>query len=237
LAGVLPLIERLGTDAHAAIVQAGEAVAATLMSGGKVWLAQTSHCLYTEATNRAGGLVAAHILHDPVVVQSRDCVIEGTPVGTHALAISIALNVKLRGATLIALTGVGFERDGSTVLEHPARKRLSDIADIVVDLGGPIGDGLFSNGDPGRPVLPHSGVTGMVAMWMVFAEATSVMRSANASPRFYECVMIEGARERNTVRLAEYIASDVGYERLVDGESTMPRDGSVRPDGRPLAGA
>jgi uncharacterized phosphosugar-binding protein len=223
LEGVLPLIERLGTDLEEPIARSGEAVAAALVAGGKVWVAQTSHCLATEATYRAGGFMPAHILEDPVAVTERDCVIEGTPVGTSDLAVGIALAVKQRGATLIALTNVAFENDARTVIEHPSGMRLSEVADIVVDLAGPIGDGIFSTGDPEIQVIPHSGVTGMLAMWMIFAEAMSVMAADGLAPRFYQCVMVEGARERNNLQLGEYIGSDHGYETVDSvGNATGP---------------
>jgi uncharacterized phosphosugar-binding protein len=212
LDAVLPLLERLGTDLHESITQAGAAIAESLLAGGRVWVAQTSHCLSTEATNRAGGFMAVHVLHDPVVVEPPDCVIEGTPVGTSNLAVETALRVKQRGATLIALTGVAFEHDPHTVLEHPSCRRLHEIADIVVDLDGPIGDGVFTAGHPEIAVIPHSGVTEMTAMWMIFAEAMATMQAAGRPPHMYQCVMVEGARARNEARLDAYVESGLGYE-------------------------
>ena len=107
--------------------------------------------------------MAVHILTDPVAVQPGDCVIEGTPVGVTGLAVEWALKAKARGATLVALTNVAFEQDPRAVLEHPTRGRLHELADIVVDLAGPVGDGVFEDPHTGIRVLPHSGVTGMVA--------------------------------------------------------------------------
>ena len=215
LAGILPLVGRLGDDdVRANILRAGEAVASSLASERKVWVAQTSHCLHDEATYRAGGLIAAHILENVALVQPGDCVIEGTPVGTSNLAIDTALGSKARGATLIALTNVAFENDPRTIIEHPSGRRLHEIADIVVDLAGPIGDGIFEIGDPPIRVIPHSGVTGMVAMWMIFAEATSVLQARNKVPRFYECIMVTGAAEHNATEIDEYLRTNRGYANL-----------------------
>jgi uncharacterized phosphosugar-binding protein len=223
LDAVLPLLERLGTDLHDSITRAGAAIAESLLAGGRVWVAQTSHCLSTEATHRAGGFMAVHVLHDAVIVEPRDCVIEGTPVGTSHLAVDTALGVKRRGATLIALTGVAFENDERTVREHASRRRLHEIADIVVDLDGPVGDGVFTAGQPEIAVIPHSGVTEMTAMWMIFAEAMAVMQSAGRPPRMYQCVMIEGARARNDALLDAYGESGLGYE--VDPARAGPTEG------------
>ena len=185
LEAIVPLVQRLGREpAAGAISAAGRAAADALSGGGKIWLTETSHCLHTEATYRAGGFIAAHTLADPVVVQPGDCVIEGTPVGVSGLAIDAALDAKARGAVLVALTNVAFENDPTTILEHPSRQRLHELADIVVDLAGPVGDGVFDDPETGTRVIPHSGVTGMVAMWMIFAEATAVLRARGESPRF-----------------------------------------------------
>ena len=212
LEAIVPLIQNLGDQHVAAAIQlAAQAAADALSGGGKIWLTPTSHCLHSEATYRAGGLMAVHILNDPVLVRRGDCVIEGTPVGTSGLAIDCALNAKARGATLVALTNVAFENDSQTILEHPTERRLHQIADIVVDLSGPIGDGIFSHPDTEEMrVIPHSGVTGMVAMWMILSEAVSLLLARGEAPRFYECIMIEGASERNNRERDAYLTSGSG---------------------------
>lgn len=216
LARVLPLVERLGEgETRAHIREAGRAIAHCLAEGRKIWIAQTSHCLHNEATYRAGGLIAVHILEDSVLIEAGDCVIEGTPVGTSSLAIDTALEARSRGATVIALTNVAFEEDSRTWREHPSQFRLSEIADIVVDVAGPFGDGVFSDLQPGLHVIPHSGVTEMVAMWMVFADAAAFLRDDQKVPRFYECIMVEGAAALNKAELKDYSSTNLGYRDLV----------------------
>ena len=217
LEAIVPLVERLGREpAASAIRAAGAAAAGALSGGGKVWITETTHCLHGEATYRAGGLMAVHILTDPVAVQPGDCVIEGTPVGVTGLAVEWALKARTRGATLVALTNVAFEQDPRAVLEHPTRGRLHELADIVVDLAGPVGDGVFEDPATGIRVLPHSGVTGMVAMWMIFAEAASVLASHGEAPRWYECVALEGATERNRRERDAYLTTGRGVVMLAD---------------------
>jgi uncharacterized phosphosugar-binding protein len=220
LTQVAPLIERLGEEPTLGRIRAaGAAVAATLAGGGRVWLAETTHCLHGEATYRAGGLVAVHTVTDPVLVEPGDCVIEGSPVGTSGLAVDLALKVKQRGATLIALTNVAFEVDARTIVEHPSGRRLHEIADVVVDLAGPVGDGVFPHPDEDFRVIPHSGVIGMTAMWMIFAEAVAVVGSQGSVPHVYECVMVEGAGERNARARGEYLAVRSGVRALRDPSS------------------
>lgn len=212
---IVPLIERLGSGLPLASIEtAGAAVATSLSNGGRVWIAETTHCLHSEATYRAGGLIAVHALRDVAIVEPRDCVIEGSPVGTSELAVACALGVKTRGAKLIALTNVAFELDDRTIREHPSRLSLHEVADIVVDLAGPVGDGVFAHPDDEMRIVPHSGVTGMVAMWMILSEAIDALANQGELPHVYECVMVEGAAEKNAAARGLYLSSGSGVRRI-----------------------
>jgi uncharacterized phosphosugar-binding protein len=98
-----------------------------------------------------------------------------------------------------------------TLLEHPTQKRLHEIADLVVNIPGPLGDGVFDVPELDMRAIPHSGVTGPAAMWMIFSEALAILRTDGVTPHLYKCVNIEGARERNRRVLAAYTATGVGY--------------------------
>ncbi len=199
---------------HASIQIAAGEVARAIGSGHRIWIAQTSHCLHGEATYRAGGFMAAHILEDPIVLEPGDVVIEGTPAGTSTLAIDIALQAKERGAYLIALTQRVFEDDDRILLQHPQQLRLSSIADLVVDLGGSYGDGELDLRETGVRIIPSSGITGMVAMWMIFAEAVEMLASQGVTPKMWQSMLVPGAIERNTRLRTDYLRSSSGLEEL-----------------------
>jgi uncharacterized phosphosugar-binding protein len=226
LDAVLPLLEGLRGDAG--IVRAGEAVAASIGSGRRIWLARTSHTLHGEATHRGGGLVAAHVLHDALAIEPGDCVILGAPAGTTAAAVEIALETVRRGGVLVALTSLAFENDRDTVVEHVSGKRVHELADVVVDLGGPAGDGVFEQPDdvPGMRVIPHSGVTGVAALWMIFAEAVACLEHEGKTPLFFQSELVAGARARNVSELARYRATGAGYR--AGSAATRSADGADR---------
>jgi uncharacterized phosphosugar-binding protein len=222
----MPLVERLGQQpVLGSIEAAGREVASSLRAGGKVWVTETTHCLHSEATYRAGGLMAVHAMRDAVVVQPGDCVIEGSPVGTSVLALDCALGAKARGACLVALTNVAFELDGQTIVEHSSRARLHEVADIIVDLAGPVGDGVFRHPDDPMRVMPHSGVTGMVAMWMIFSEAAGILGEQDQVPHFYECVMVAGAAAKNAAARDAYIETGSGVRSLAGVSTTVTQLG------------
>jgi uncharacterized phosphosugar-binding protein len=194
-----------------AIARAGAIVAASIAGGGRIWMAQTTHCLHGEATYRAGGLMAVHILDDPIVIDPGDVVIEGTPAGTSGLAIDVAMAAKARGATLIALTQLVYERDPRIVLQHASRLRLHELADVVIDLAGSYGDGEIEAIEPDLRILPASGITGMMAMWMIFAEAIERLLGEGKTPLIWQSMLVPGAQDRNERLRSAYRAGRIGY--------------------------
>jgi uncharacterized phosphosugar-binding protein len=187
-------------------------------------MAQTTHCLHGEATYRAGGFMAAHILEDPIVIEPGDVVIEGTPAGTSGLAIDIALAAKARGATLIALTQLVFEHDPRIVRQHATGGRLSELADIVIDLGGSYGDSELELLSPDLRVIPASGVTGMVAMWMIFAGAMDALLADGKLPLMWQSMLVPGATERNQTLRERYLRDRLGYLPLDPAATSEPGD-------------
>lgn len=209
------LLHALGQDPqHAAILAAAHVVANTIESGGRVLVPPTTYCLHEESTGRAGGFMPVHVLTDSALVRPQDCVLIGSPVGTSPRPIDFALDAQTRGAFVIALTNSEFENDPRTLLEHPTRERLHAIADILVDVPGPFGDGVFEVPELGLNAMPTSGITSMTAMWMIFSEALSQLRSRHITPRLWECVNIDGARARNAERIEGYIRT--GHGCLID---------------------
>jgi hypothetical protein len=63
----------------------------------------------------------------------------------------------------------------------------------------------------------------MVAMWMIFAEATAVLRARGESPRFYECVMTEGAAAKNGREREGYLGTGLGVAAIAAGSPPLQR--------------
>ena len=112
---------------------------------------------------------------------------------------------------IVGLTNVAFEREPSTTIEHPSGKRLHEVADIVIDIGGPTGDGVFEVEELSLRAIPHSGVTLVAALWMIFSSAMEGLRDIASVPRLYQCDMVEGSRPRNADQLSAYSRTGVGY--------------------------
>jgi uncharacterized phosphosugar-binding protein len=211
------MLERLSwivTEQIEPINAAALAVADAIAAGHRVWIAETSHGLHDEVTFRAGGLMAVHRLNDPVGIEAGDVVVVPTNAGTTQMTVDFALIGKERGATTVALTQVDYEMDSRLTPEHASGKRLSEVAGIVVDLGGRYGDTEldFVAGNRTFAAIPGSGIAGMLAMWMIFAEATELLCRRGAPPLIWDSMQMPGVHPENLKRYAAYRHSRLGIE-------------------------
>lgn len=210
-------VEWLVREQLAPIVAAGRAVADAIAAGHRVWVTQTSHTLHTEATRRAGGFMAVHILEDRDAIEAGDVVLAGTSAGSFADIIETAVEARRRGAVVVSLTQLSFELDPRLGSTHPSGRRLSEVAHIAIDLGGPFGDGEFSLPDPDGhdvEVMPSSGVTGVLALWMVFAETLDRLVAVGTPPLVWQSNLVPGALDRNRAVLETYERTRIGYRAL-----------------------
>lgn len=209
------MLERLGAmtrEQQNSIDTAAESVATAIGNGHRIWIAETSHGLHDEGTFRAGGLMAVHKLSDPIGIEAGDVVIVPTNAGTTHLTVDLALIAKTRNARSIALTQVAYEMDPRLVPEHPSGQRLSEVADIVVDLGGRYGDTEldFASGECAFSAIPGSGIAAMLAMWMIFAGAAELLCERGTPPLIWDSMQMPGVHEANLERYAGYLRSRIG---------------------------
>jgi uncharacterized phosphosugar-binding protein len=208
---IVPLIQRLGSEEFDAIARAGRIVADAIGGGHRIWVSRTTHCLHEEAHYRAGGLATAHVLDDPIAIEAGDAVLMGTNAGTTARAVETASIARDRGAKVVVLTQLVYETSPLIESWHHSGKRLNELGDVVVDLGGSVGDGVMELHNTGVRTMPSSGVTAMVAMWMIFSEAVALLIDQGKLPMVTQSLQLPGAIERNEKLLAEYRRTHVGY--------------------------
>ena len=194
-----------------AIERAASLVAAAIANGHRIWVTQTSHTFHLEATHRAGGLMAVDVLEDPESIQAGDAVLLGTSAGTSAGTIQLAITARERGAVLISFSQVAFETDLRIPRDHPSGRVLHELADVFVDLGGPFGDGEFALTGTDVRIIPSSGVTGVVALWMLLAEVVRLLGEGDRVPLVWQSNLLPGAQDRNTGLHREFEATGLGY--------------------------
>ncbi len=232
LAALADLIDVLASTQQAAMADAAERIAAAISSGGRVWVAATSHTLHTELVMRAGGLAAVHALGDtpdlakPMLgVETAvldgdgtfapapgDVVLVGTNAGTDAGTVEVAARARSSGCVVIALTSVGYERWPDVVRDHPSTRVLVDLADVVVDIGGVVGDGIVELRGLDTAVGPTSGALLVAAAWAIVVDAAERLLERGLVPIVYRSVQIPGAERLFEERKGRYEATGRGAE-------------------------
>jgi uncharacterized phosphosugar-binding protein len=232
LARTIEILETMAATQAEPIAAASAAVAEAIAGGHRVFVAATSHVLHTELYLRAGGLAAVHPLGEtpdlatPMLQladdvlrgdgdfrpEPGDVVLVGTNAGTDAGTVQVALAARAAGCLVVGLTCVAYERWPEVVVEHPDGGKLVDIADIVIDVGGAIGDGVIELDGLDTAVGPTSGVALAAAAWAILVDAAERLLDRGLTPIVYRSVQIPGAEALFHERRTAYERTRHGYE-------------------------
>jgi uncharacterized phosphosugar-binding protein len=239
LARTIEILETMAATQAEPIAAASAAVAEAIAAGHRVFVAATSHVLHTELYLRAGGLAAVHPLGEtpdlatPMLQladdvlrgdgdfrpEPGDVVLVGTNAGTDAGTVQVALAARAAGCLVVGLTCVAYERWPEVVVEHPDGGKLVDIADIVIDVGGAIGDGVIELDGLDTAVGPTSGVALAAAAWAILVDAAERLLDRGLTPIVYRSVQIPGAEALFHERRATYERTRRGYEEPAHPDS------------------
>jgi len=223
------LVDRLLTDEWPNIRAAAEAVAGALEHGHVIHAFGSghSHMLAEELFYRAGGLanvrpilfegvmlhasaplstslerltgLAAALLDDHPI-QAGDVLIAASNSGSNAVTSELAQLARARGATVIGVTSL---RHATSIAarnsDHP---RLHEVADIVIDNGGCVGDAAVTIDGLDRAVAPTSTVTGAAILNAVEAEAVGILLARGITPAVFASSNVQGGDAINRALLA-----------------------------------
>lgn len=213
-----------------AIACAAEVVFSSLKNGGVIFLFGTghSHLLAEEGHYRAGGLAAvvpildeALMLHKGAInstqlerergraaallaryhPEARDTLFVFSNSGVNAVPVEMALAGKAVGMQVIAVVARQYE---SAAPLGSVGKKLSDVADIVIDNGGVRGDAVVPLGETGIQVGPTSTITGAFILNAVLVEAAARLAEQGLPVPAYISANVPGSSEHNQQLLAQY---------------------------------
>jgi uncharacterized phosphosugar-binding protein len=229
----IAILEEVATSQADAIDRASTAVAEAISGGHRVFVAATSHVLHSELYLRAGGLAAVHTLGDapdlasPMLAieagllhgdgdfapERGDVVLVGTNAGTDAGTVQVALAARDAGLTVVGLTSVAYERHPAVVVEHPSGAKLVDLADIVIDIGGDVGDASLDIAGLDERFAPTSGAVLVALAWAVLAGAAERLAAAGTPPIVYRSVQLPGGEALFHERKGRYERTRSGVDR------------------------
>lgn len=209
---VQALLARLATDEWAHI-QAAARLIAEAFAGGHVLHAfgsGHSHMLAEELFYRAGGLVNVRpILFDGLMLHASarlstslerlpgladalltdhnvspgDVLIVASNSGGNAVATELVRSAQHQGVHVIALTSVNHATSAAARAGRVAK--IHELADVVIDNGGVVGDAAVSIRGFARKVAPTSTVIGAAILNCVIAEAVQMLVDRGVTPEVY----------------------------------------------------
>lgn len=153
------------------------------------------------AAYRKGDMPIDYIL-DKGLVMPGDVLMIHSVSGSRGMPISMAIGAKARGATVVAITSVTYSRSLEPV--HPSGKRLYELADLVIDDCGPVGDTLLTIPGMEEGVCASSGLAFVYILWALEAEIMVTLTQRGITPHVFRNANLPGAQQVNERIEREY---------------------------------
>lgn len=135
------------------------------------------------------------------LVDPRDIFLIASNSGVNGSIVGLALAAKERGHKVIAVTSL--EHSNAVETKHPSGKRLSEIADIVIDNRAPFGDTTLEVSGGGG-VGAVSSITAAYIAQLLTIETVQYLVRAGKKPPIYISANIPGGDEHNTALVGQY---------------------------------
>jgi uncharacterized phosphosugar-binding protein len=227
------ILERVVQTQGEAIHRAARIFADTIDRGGVVHAYGTGHskAFAMELANRAGGLVpmnrldtldlilagwpAEEVLRpdfelDPVVgpallscyqIEPDDAFIIASNSGVNPSIVGVALHVKEHKHQLVAVTSLEHTRQVPSL--DSSGKKLYELADVVIDNCGPLGDALLELPTGGK-ACSISSLTGALIGQMLTAETIGILLERGHQPPILISANVPGGREADEKLRQQY---------------------------------
>ncbi len=225
------ITEKIETYGAESIEKAAVLFSNALIQNKKIFIFGTghSHMLAEELFYRAGGLVKIqpvlveelmlHIdaygsteaervegLADKIFndysMDKDDTIIIISNSGRNGVVVDMALLCKEKGLNVIALTNLEHTNAGAS--RHKSGKRLCEIADIVLDNFGCVGDACVSVDNVEGKICATSTVAGAMILNCVVAEAVDICAKKGFIPEHFASANIDGGDEINERLIKKY---------------------------------
>ncbi len=122
--------------------------------------------------------------------------------GRNPAAVDMALDAQKRGLRVVGVTSVSYSQEVSS--RHSSGLRLFEVADLVVDIGGPVGDAVVDiPNHPGR-VGPSSTVVGAALLNAAVCQVVHSISEEGQQPPVFMSANVPGGDEHNQKLLEQY---------------------------------
>lgn len=136
------------------------------------------------------------------VTTPADCLLAISTSGCNAVTIDVALEAKRLGMYVVALTARAHA--AASTSKHESGRKLSDVADLVLDQCAPAGDSVVWVPGLETPVAPLSSVTGCTLINLLKADVARLLTEAGAPPKVLTAACHIGAERARDLFEATY---------------------------------
>lgn len=229
---VIDLLKTIKKEESSALKKASEMLYKAIQSGHNVYAFGAAHAgmVAQELFYRAGGLAVINpvvaqeleLTNRPVITTSKmerlegygdviasklsihpnDLVIIHSVSGRNPAIIDFALAVKNAGAFIIALTNVKYSQ--STASRHSSKKRLFEIAHLVIDNHGAIGDAAMSFPSLSQKVGATSTLSMAAIVNSIVVETVQLCLENKVNPPIFYSANLDGGDEKNAEMFEKY---------------------------------
>jgi predicted NBD/HSP70 family sugar kinase/uncharacterized phosphosugar-binding protein len=151
----------------------------------------------------------------------RDSALVVSSSGANVVPVEIAEGFRRRGIKVVALVSRA-HADASTS-RHPRGTRLSDVADLVLDTGAPVGDAMVSLPGLDTPVAPGSTVGGCLIVNALKAEVAARLLAAGQPPKVLTAPAVIGPERAAAIFEAAYDEHARRLAKLYEGLGAEPK--------------
>lgn len=159
----------------------------------------TEPVTYTSQVERLHGY--GKLLANKTPFTSGDVLIVHSVSGRNPVPIELAMAAKEQGVTVIAITSVTYTNHVTS--RHQSGLKLKDVADIVLDNFGAIGDGAIQIEESNQRVAPTSTVIGATIVNVLVSEMVKRWPKEQVLPVFYSA-NLDGGMAHNKEAIALY---------------------------------
>ena len=142
------------------------------------------------------------IIVDNQPLGAGDVIIVHSVSGRNTVTVDVAIRAREKGAKVIALTNMQTTTRVSS--RHPCGKNLYEVADLVLDNCGCMGDGSLVIEGVAEKVAPTSTAVGAAMLNAMVAQAIELIVQSGIIPPVFISANVEGGDRHNAEMLAKY---------------------------------
>lgn len=160
----------------------------------------------TSRMERVVGLGAELLAGSPA--QAGDVLLLTSTSGRNAVVIDMALEARKRGLKIIGITALAYSQGVTS--RHPSGKKMSELCDVVIDNGAPVGDAMVEIPGLAQKTGPLSSITALAIANALVAETVRLLLEKGFEPPVFMSANLDGGDAYNK-RLLETNRHRVHY--------------------------